>query len=371
MKLAAETVAFRLTLTPLTPLSVGSGRTLGRFDYSLTVNPRSGAPLVRVLDIERFIEESPLPPEKKTEAIEGRSATVLDRFSRYVLACQFRQAPPGLELLEFHRDGLGRPLVPASSLRGLLRTATLFSLLSTRPEALREGVDAALRGRWRRERAAETLERICLGSREEDALRAVRVGEPEPVSNEDLRAYEAAVLSLSGGSLRAKPPFHLEALNPRSGAGFAYPVSLRVPSAPPSPGLRGSAPAPLRGREDLLDALKSFAAAIVEGERRFYAETGARDLGRLLEETLRRAEGRIAIPFGLGSGWRSKTVGLLLRREDLQRLEPLLSPGRSFYRRGPAVLFPKSRRWVTEAGRPLEPLGWAAIEAESGGSGTA
>src|SRR6185295_10681194 len=65
---AGAASTFRVKLLPLTPLVVGSGRTLGRFDYTVTVNPRSGAPLLRMIDTERFIEESPLDPAKKTEA---------------------------------------------------------------------------------------------------------------------------------------------------------------------------------------------------------------------------------------------------------------------------------------------------------------
>jgi CRISPR type III-A-associated RAMP protein Csm5 len=364
VKASRDAVAFALKLTPLTPLLVGSGRTLNRFDYTVTVNPRSGAPLLRVLDTERFIEESPLDPQKKVEAIEKRSSAVLDRYSRYVLSCQFRQAREGLELVEFHRDGRGEPVAPASALRGMVRTAVLFSLASGRPEAIREGVEGALQGRWRRERAAEKIERRLLGSREEDGLRALRIDEPSPVSNEDLRAYEAQVLSLAGGSLRPKLSLFVEALNPRSGAAFEYRVSIdRAVLRREAPGASKTAVEKvLESRETLLAALRRFGEGLQDAERRFYGDAGARDLARLLDAALRRAEGRIALPFGFGAGWRSKTLGLLLGPEGLMRLAPLLSPGRAYYRDGPRPVFPKTRRWVLDAGRPAEPLGWAAVE---------
>lgn len=356
---AASAVDFRLRLTPLTPVAVGSGRVLNRFDYTQTVNPRSGMPLLRVIDTERFIAEAAIPPEKKVEAIEKRQAGTLDRFSRYVLSCSFREAREGIELLEFHRDSVGRPLVPASAMRGLLRTAVLHSILSKEPERLREGVAAAMEGRWRRDRAAEKLERRVLGVREEDPLRRLRVREPAPVSNEDLRAYEVAVMGLAGGPPRPKMTLFLEAIDPRSGATFDFPV--RIEPAPPR-ARSGPAEALLAGREPFLGALRAFSAALLEAERRFYREAGARDLSAALEAVARRAEGRVAVPFGFGAGWRAKTMGLLLGPAELQRLAPLLSPGRSYYRRGPAVVFPKTRRWVLAGGRPSEPLGWAALE---------
>ena len=94
MRLRRDPVRFSLKLAPLTPFCVGSGRTLTRYDVTLTVNPRTGAPLIRVIDTEAFIDEAKASPEKKVEAIEKRQAGSLDRYSRYVLSCHFRQ-PPG------------------------------------------------------------------------------------------------------------------------------------------------------------------------------------------------------------------------------------------------------------------------------------
>jgi CRISPR type III-A-associated RAMP protein Csm5 len=360
----ADRVSFTLKLTALTPFTAGSGRTLNRFDYTLTVNPRSGAPLIRLIDTQRFIDEANLPPEKKVEVIEKRVNATLDRYSRAVLSCNFRRAQEGMELVEFHRDSRDRPLVPASALRGMLRTAVLFALLSPNRDAVREGVAAAMEGRWRREGAARTLERRALGpSRELETFRALRIGEPKPLSNEDLRAYEVGVMTLAGGPPRTKTTLYLEALNPKAGEAveFACAVDRALLQPVRDPALRG-AERILAGKESLLAALRAFSQALVEAEQKFYAQSGSRELGRLLSDALRRAEGRIALPFGFGAGWRSKTVGLCLGPVELNRLAPLLSPGRSYYRRGPDPVFPKTRRWILDAGRPAEPLGWVAVE---------
>jgi len=348
----SRAASFKFKLSALTPFTVGSGRVLGRFDYTLTVNPRSGAPLIRVIDTERFIDEANIPLEKKIEAIEKRQAGSLDRYSRCVLACAFRDAREGLELIEFSRDPLGRPVVPASSLKGLLRTAVGHSLLSSRRELVREGVEGAMEGRWRREGAAQKIERRIFGSsHREDSLRDLRVAEPAALSNEDLKAFEVGVYEISGGPPRRKTSVYIEAIAPSAGVSFEFPISIARASE-----------GPLAGREALLGALRGFSEALIDLERRFYADLGARDLRAKLDETLRRAAGRVALPFGFGAGWRSKTLGALLGPGELNRLAPLLSPGRPYVRLRGQPVFPKTRRWVHEFGRPAEPLGWVAVE---------
>jgi len=367
-----DAVKFRLKLAPLAPFTAGSGRLLGRFDYVLTVNPRTGSPLIRLIDIEKFIEESPLPAQKKVEAIEARSASVLERFSRCVLACGFRRVMDGLDLVEFHRGSDGQPIVPASSIKGMLRTAVGFARARREPARLRDGVEAAMEGRWRREGAAQRLERILFGPHAEiDDLRSLLVGEAAPATNGDMKAFEASVLTLSGPSLRPRGPLFVEALGPETGKSFEFPVAidraLRRPleerSGPAASGEPAKDPdRSLDGREGLLEALRGLSEAVIEGEKRFYGDLGERDLARLLSETLRRADGRIALPFGAGSGWRSKTLGALLGPAELQRLAPLLSPGRNYYRVHGRPVFPKSRRWILDGGRPARPLGWVTVE---------
>lgn len=364
MKARADATSFRLKLSALTPFISGSGRILNRYDTILTMNPRSGSPLIRVIDTERFIAEAKLTPDKKIEAIEKRQSGSLDRFSRYILSCAFREHREGIELVEFNHDAAGLPVVPASALRGLLRTAVAFACLRADEAALRAGVEGAMEGRWRREGAAGKLERALFGRSQEDLFGAVEMSEPKPVSNEDLKAYEVAVMNLMGTMLRQKMALHVEGLSPGAGVSFEFPVKVdraRLGEKPEAAPPRSPA-AHLRGRDELLAALRAFSEAIIEGERRFYADVGAQDMGRLFDDAMRRAAGRIALPFGFGGGWRGKTVGALLDPAELNRLAPLLSPGRSFYRRGPRPLFPKTRRWVLDRGRPSEPLGWIAIE---------
>ncbi len=368
VKATRDTVGFKLKISALTPFTVGSGRILNRFDYTLTMNPRSGAPLIRVLDIQRFIEEAKITPEKKIEAIEKRQSGSLDRYSRYILSCQFRNAQESIELVEFFRDFEGQPLVPASAIRGLLRTVLAFAVLREDASALQEGIEGAMEGRWRREGASGKLERRIFGRSEADVLKALEIGEPIPVSNEDIRAYEVSVMNLMGPSFRQKTTIYLEALTPAPDVFFEYDISIdrsqfgrKAKKAPSSPSTE-ACEKHLAGRDELLQAMRGFSEALIESERRFYVDAKARELGRFLDELVQRAEGRIALPFGFGAGWRSKTVGVLFETPQFARLAPLLTPGRSYYRRGPRPIFPKTRRWILDQGRPSQPLGWVVVE---------
>jgi len=372
VKATRDAVDFPLKLSALTPFTVGSGRILNRFDFTLTMNPRSGAPLIRVIDIERFIEEGKGTPEKKIEAIEKRQAGSLDRFSRYILSCQFRNAQESIELIEFSRDPNSQPLVPASALRGLLRTVLAFVVLKENPEALQEGIEGAMEGRWRRDGASGKLERRIFGRSEFDVMKALEVRDPAPLSKEDIRAYEASVMTMMGSSFRPKTSIFLEALNPDSGEAFEFGVSMdrsylerRARDAggrPTSDPFAAACASHLKGPSELLQAMRNFSEALIEWERRFYVDANARDLGRIFTEVIRKAEGRVVLPFGFGAGWRSKTVGALFETQQFTRLAPLLSPRRPYYRRGPRPIFPKTRRWILDGGRPAQPLGWVIVE---------
>ena len=349
--------SFRLRLSAVTPFLVGSGRELGPLDYTITVNPRSGAPLLRMIDTERFLAESPLSEEKKLEVIEKRTSGSLDRYSRYVLSCTFRPLPDGLRLREFSRGADGMPCVPASAVRGMLRTVALYASLSKSPQLVQQTVAAAAERHWQRDHAGDRFERAGLGeSRETDALRALSVGESAPLVNDDLKAFEVAALTPQDGPLRVKSMLYVEAVAPTANVAFEFPVRLD-PSL-----LESGHGAALRSSASLLDALRQFSAALVDVERRFYRDLGAREHARLFERVVEAGAGRAILPLGFGGGWLARTVGLLLGPLDLDRLAPLLSPGRRYYGHRNSPVFPKSRRWVFDGGRPSMPFGWVAVE---------
>lgn len=359
MKGLRQVETFTITIRPATPFLVASGRTLTGRDYVIGHVPRTGTPLIRVIDFDRVIDDPRMPLEKKLEVIERRGGWNLDRYFRYTLACEFRRVDESVRLLECERDSEGRPRLPAPTVKGAIRTGIVFAILKQAPGTLGRAIE---RVGWRPERAAAGLEGQLFGrDTGRHPLRALRVGAPPAADMEDVRAWEVGLLNLQGQNFRTKYSFHVEAWSPDSGAAVEVPVSIDHGQ------VFRSAPRETRdilaGREKLLEALRRFSEALVERETQFYADVSRRELAPLWAEVVETASGRILLPLGFGTGWHTKTAGLLLSRDDLTgRLRTLLSRGRSHAERGGRILFPKTRRWILDAGRPWLPLGWTTWE---------
>ncbi|MBI4586668.1 MAG: hypothetical protein HY717_21865 [Planctomycetes bacterium] len=355
MKASRQVESFTLQIRPLTPFLVTSGRKLQPFDYVLAHQPRTGTPLIRVIDFERLIEDEKIPLEKKMEVVERRGSWNLDRYYRYTLLCAFKRIEERAELLECLRDAGGSPILPASSIKGTIRTALAFSLLKDRRDLLQSEFG---RMRDRRERPGLGLERRLFGeSLGENALRCIRVAEPPCGHNADIRAYEVGLMTSGRTGFHRKYSFYAEAWDAAMKDPISASVSLEL--FPNVNRAGGKESEPLATKEKLLGALKSFSNALIESEKRFYAAFSPRELEGRWSQLVHRAEGRILLPLGFGSGWHARTLGLLFNKDDLaRRLKPFLSPDRQYMEKGGAVFYPKSRRWILSAGWPEAPLGW-------------
>ncbi len=355
MKAIRQVESFILQIRPLTPFLVTSGRKLRRFDYVLAHQPRTGTPLIRVIDFDRLIDDEKIPLEKKMEVVERRSSWNLDRYFRYTLLCAFKGFEEGAELLECLRDAGGSPILPASSIKGAIRTALAFSLLQDRPDLLQSELG---RMRDRRERPGLGLERRLFGeSPGENLLRCLRIADPPCGHNADIRAYEVGLMTSGRTGFHRKYSFYAEAWDAAMKDPISAPVSLEFfPTDNRAGGKENQTPAV---RERLLRALKSFSQALIDSEKSFYAAFSPRELAPLWSQLVNRAGGGILLPLGFGSGWHTRTLGLLFNKDDLtRRLKPFLSPERQYMEKGGAVFYPKSRRWILSAGRPEAPLGW-------------
>lgn len=246
-----------------------------------------------------------------------------------------------------------RPYVPGSSLKGLLRTALLWSLF-----------DGTLKELGSTARTApEPLELEAFG-KDPRGRRHPNYSLGRAILPEDLwptgdaecwvaPAYTHA-LDASGRLVRRVPLGYLEVVAP----GASFEGRLRVDDwllARAELGFPGRGTAAVRR---LPDALQEFGAALLSAEVRFY-RSGRED--RVAERLQSLARGPAAVAcLGWGGGWPSKTVGLKLRPEDVRRVARQFGlrrwEGRHFPQR-----FPASRRLVTTPDGPM-PLGWVRVE---------
>jgi CRISPR-associated protein Csm5 len=258
-------------------------------------------------------------------------------------------------VLPFARDVYDRPYLPGSSLKGALRTALAWGLLSAE-----ERSPTAHELAPNPYHAAAPLERRLFGpSPNLDLLRALRVADLALVGDAEADVSVAAIYSLRGNHLASKGPgyrWHVESLP--VGTRLAGSVSLDehllgLPAASRSFGSR---------RDWLADLPRhcvAFATELARREAAFYREWGPPApldfYRRLLDraERAERAEGLIQL--GWGTGWTAKTVGMVL--QDDPRFPELVSRYR-LDRGRVAPAFPKTRRLIERGNTPELPLGW-------------
>lgn len=281
-------------------------------------------------------------------------------------------------------DGTSQePYVPGSSIKGYLRNAVLFGILSNSPDVRSK----------ERARITEAIARAGTNARQMRKLRQ-EVGKPVDALLQQADLDEARQCDPHTDWLRAVQltDAHLEQAPP-GGATRLYPVgvvSLRrdlrtrqVTAAPKSsfyitvealkPGtilsgrlkvdadlLRMMRPRvvgtrrPFESLDDLMRFLGTFSLRVLESEVEFYDRFGHPALARRLE----RLKGRANLRLGWGGGYLARSVALAFDSSfrDLVR--------DAFYQPRAGFPFPKSQKAIIERDKPVEVLGWARLSIE-------
>lgn len=199
---------YRLTLTAAGPVHIGTGRKLGKFDYF----SHNGG--IAVLDAPKFVGAlSAEQVEKYCLALSQTNSetglqTLLDedpsfrhaatKAIAYKVDVRLAKSRRGtyqyLDVAECVKDAQGHPYVPGSSIKGMLRTALLVSMVSSDLSTYRERVDerAVLSGD---KKAGAPLERFAFWREHPDCddesvvndiMRYISVSDSEPLSVSDL-----------------------------------------------------------------------------------------------------------------------------------------------------------------------------------------
>lgn len=199
---------YQLTLTAVGPIHIGNGQTIGKKDYFNLDGKTLG-----ILDVERFFDElNPDEREEYCEFLERDSHVGLDEFLsrrqkfrscahanvKYsieaTLSKSRRGDPQYLEARAFVKDGEGRPYVPGSSVKGMIRTALLTHVIQNN----RAGYMPLYDGRKARNRedcakACRAIERKAFwregptGDADDfDIMRYISVSDSQPLSTADL-----------------------------------------------------------------------------------------------------------------------------------------------------------------------------------------
>jgi len=378
------TQTYRLEI--LSPTHIGSGQEYGAFD-GVFQNGRW-----YLIDLKKVLERSKEDPTNLANALmqsgfnwaswlQQRNISPAQVCS-YSVACT--QNPGATKIRACIRDPFWRPYIPGSTLKGAIRTAVLEGLLIDEPRQKRQqwarrAVQRDQHGKYpdRRYVARNTLERDLLigkvpnraNESNYDLLRALHIGDSEPIDPEQAQIGLAWVHTLRNGQLVQKRAggeeykMFLEWLP----VGVQTHLTIRLDERL----LQGDYPQHLGFAEKQVKALREFADAcnkrarsMIEHEGEFYETYGLpaiakfyQTLGNRLQQI--EAQGGFLLNIGWGGGWEMKTVTNPLTvdlDEEYERIRQTYNLGR----RGSDV-FPKTRRLAYRQSQPFAPLGWVAL----------
>ena len=376
----------RYRIEVLSPVHVGSGEVLTRFDYVwedgwlyvLSLDRILAHPRVRAEELAALMERGDFD---WGDYLRGRGIKLPD-VARYRARCA-RDPAKVLrrgDVREHIKDPRFRPHIPGSSIKGAIRTALLWvalkyneALLQRAREAVERRlgeVERRLAGRRarqqrsiiRREKGwfAQQMEREFFGKNpNRDLMRAVRVGDTTPfegglevglVTTYDLRG---------GGRLEAREDLRIFAELLPTGAVAEMRLTFDKKLFDyPELGLKGKEVYV----DDMPKLCNAWAFELAQREEKFLRGGGmgeAADFYRDLRGKIRALpKGAFILPLGWGPGWEAKTVGERIREAN----EGLFARIRRTFRLGSegVEVFPKTRRLVRKW-----PLGWVFLSRET------
>lgn len=374
-------------VTALTPLLVGDGHALSPIDYMVWKDQ------VNVLDQNRIFKLLARGPRLEGYLSQLRKATKLDFASWGGFAQNFSQrripfehaestaiwngAPSEALFIPTFAAGYRGAYLPASALKGALRSGLVFSRWST---ATLDRLASSLENDRLPRRMSEAAEATAGASQ----ARVVAVADSEPVPQSSFKVYLTRTASVNSAPGGGKPQVSWKV----SGRGSVPPqkISESTPlfaeMAAPGTSFAGtwqernflenqdvsramgwrSTPSP----KLIVDAANDYAEAQIEAQHRYAELAGLSGIiasvGRLREElaSARSASLSCLLCLGWGGGFVSKSGYLGTEQEALRKIlrtVPSLSRG---LREG--AIFPKTRRVVFKGGQPASLPGWALAQ---------
>jgi CRISPR-associated protein Csm5 len=342
-------------LTVVTPLLVGDGSKLAPIDYMVWKDQ------VNVLDqprIFRLLSKGPrlegyLGQLRKAEKLDFASwggfaqnyAARRIPFEHSTMTPYWNETRVDHLFIPTFASGPSGPYLPASALKGGLRTAVAFSRWNA--GTIRE-IGARMEGERPLRRPGEAAEAMTLGSSGNDPMRAISMADSSPVATSVFKVYMVRVAALQAkGDITWKqsPPF-AEMAPP--GTVFTGRVSLR------------------QGARRIFEAANNHAAELIAVQRRYADQARLSRVRGSLDEIesrlkeIRDSKSTCLLNIGWAGGFLSKSAFLDTESEDYRKLLGRLPYYERAIRTG--LPFPKTRRIVFEQNQPATLAGWAVLE---------
>ncbi len=366
---------FRLTVTTLTPLHIGTGNTLLRdFDF-VTHDGKTW-----VISDDALADLLVDYEDDLAKMAAGRPASELLRpedfhadspLFRYVLPGEPRSQNPGSVLQEQIKDPWDRPYIPGSSLKGALRTALFYAGYGQRNLQFRVS-DLGNNAKF----AAAPLERRVfvknLERREEpsnfDLLRVLQISDSVPDEQKRLQIVNVTV---SKNGQPSGSPIELEAIP----SDVSFEMSLALDGYLLSNQIRrevGYVDDQIGWVQGLPQIVNSWTQDRLNIESQTNRSSNWTNAFEQIKPIVDRfvadqTSSEFVVQLGWGGGWDSKTLGKHLTDNkaefaDLVNRYRMIRQGK--FKVGD--MYPKTRRAiVTRKMRPISLLGWVWVRMEA------
>ncbi|MGQ4808494.1 hypothetical protein NKDENANG_01877 [Candidatus Entotheonellaceae bacterium PAL068K] len=364
------------TLTCLSPVHVGTGTQLSKFDGAY--DERQWV----VIDLDAVLAHGVNPHELARDMshrdfawanwLYHKHLSPLD-MAVYALPCP--QDPEAVPIREAIKDYLQQPYLPGTSVKGALRTAVLTQLIKS--QSLQGSQFQRQLEQGSRQWLSQSIERSVLGpSPNRNLMRAIQVVDSPPARLEHLAVGLAWTYTLRGNRLVEKR---------EQGRDYKSFVEWLIPNSALRLDIRlddflfqETANRELQFRGDreravrhLASTCQAYTNALITSEKKFYGAYGPATLQEFydeLETTMHRLpEGAFLLNIGWGGGWEVKTLGDLIRtglgpeRFGQLRQKYHLGVARGAHQPAPKAAFPKTRRIAYEGGAARWPMGWIQL----------
>ena len=370
-------------LKTITPVHIGTGERLSQID-GFYDNGRWHR-----IDIDAVLAASPESELNRLTIAMGQRGFQWQKylptdqpFARYVLPCP--EEPQETEIREAIKNAFSRPMIPGSSIKGAIRTALLWDLISGDNQEAQEAFEysvndlkAQLQRRPNRSWAGQRIERRVLGKDPNyDLMRAAQVSDTAPLSIEALELGLAWTVTLNRdeqlvqkreGNREYKT--FVEQIQAEQTLEFSIKIDKSLFHQREKSELGYSERQERVLCEELAGACNWVAEGLANDESNFFHAYHLDEIDNFYDALLKRIknlpDGAFVLPIGWGTGYRAKTVTELLTEGDndlMMNLRQHYQLGGSRSRRDYYHSeFPKTRRVLYDGERPKSPLGWVQI----------
>ncbi len=360
---------YDVTVTTLTPLHIGSGRTLlNEYDYAIHNNQTwriDEDTLLEAQEVDDPVLADTLARTPPAQLLRQEDYVPDNFLFRYVLEGQPRATGEGAQLQEQIKTVRDEAYLPGSSLKGAIRTALAWH--GWQEMGLQPNTRDLNRNR---KYAARDIEKKLMGrDPNHDLLRALQVGDSQPTGKDAFLVLNAQVVTK--GSLGS--PIELEAVQ----VDTPFHLAIKVDNQLFGQWARKNR-LRLGGNPDWLaqipPIIQKHTNQRVETELNWFRQrSGATGPVGFYQQIagVKLPPTTCILQVGWGTGWAGKTLGSHLQadRRFMERVIDTYRLARGKRQQGD--VFPKSRRTTVRVSKnkqehthqqPAVPLGWVLME---------